>query len=142
MNPFLFLIMAKNKVNKYLLDNEEFLTDLKSQDGIRELSQGVLYKVLNSGSGKQANPRSVVSVFYKGSLISGKVFDNNFSQGYPDAFRLTELIAGWQIAIAQMREGDRWIVYVPAALGYGSKGVPGIPGHSTLIFEIELITVM
>ncbi len=34
--------------------------------------------------------------------------------------------------------GDKWEIYIPAALGYGNFNQPGIPGGSTLIFEIEL----
>lgn len=134
--------MAKNSNDKYRLENEAFLEELAENEGVKALSKGVLYEVIAEGSGKQAQRGSVVSVFYKGSLISGKVFDDNTSQGYPDAFRLKDLIVGWQIAIAQMKEGDKWKVYIPSEAGYGKRGTHGIPGNSTLIFEIELVIVM
>ena len=82
-----------------------------------------------------------MSVYYKGMLTSGKVFDDNTQQGYPDAFRLADLITGWQIALTQMCPGDKWRIYVPAEVGYGATYVAGIPKHSTLIFEIELVGV-
>lgn len=74
-------------------------------------------------------------------LIDGSVFDDNTQQGYPDAFRLADLITGWQIALTQMCPGDKWRIYVPSEVGYGAMGVAGIPKHSTLIFEIELVNV-
>lgn len=134
--------MAKNSKEKYRIDNEVFMENLLDEEGICQLPKGILYKVLNEGNGKQAQPRSVVSVFYKGSLIDGKVFDDNTQQGYPDAFRLSDLIVAWQIAIPQMKEGDKWQIFVPSELGYGKRGTHGIPGNSTLIFEIELVKVM
>lgn len=133
--------MAKNNKEKYRIENLDFLEDKKDDEGVKSLAQGVLYEVINSGDGKQANLRSIVSVYYKGELINGKVFDDNTKQGYPDAFRLNELITGWQIAIPQMKEGDKWRIFIPSELGYGKRGTHGIPGDSTLVFEIELVKV-
>jgi hypothetical protein len=52
---------------------------------------------------------------------------------------LCDLIEGWIIAIQQMHIGDKWELYIPAEMGYGKFSQPGIPGGSTLIFEIELL---
>lgn len=133
--------MAKNSKEKYKIENENYLSDISEKDGVRQLSKGICYEVISEGSGKQAQPRSIVSVYYKGQLVSGKVFDDNTKQGYPDAFRLTDLIVGWQIALSNMKEGDKWRIYIPSDLGYGKRGTHGIPGDSTLIFEIELVKV-
>ena len=55
--------------------------------------------------------------------------------------RLNELIEGWIIAMQQMCIGDKWEIYIPAEMGYGKFSQPGIPGGSTLIFEIELFGI-
>lgn len=124
--------------------NEAFLQALRDgEEELYEISQGVLCKIIKSGTGDK-NPRgnNVITVHYKGSLINGKVFDSSYERGYPEAFRLNELITGWQIALTQMRVGDHWIVYIPQEVGYGSKGSGSIPGYSTLIFEMELMGIM
>ena len=59
----------------------------------------------------------------------------------PAAFRLSDLIEGWIIALQQMCIGDRWEVYLPAELAYGRYAQPGIPAGSTLIFELELVSI-
>lgn len=133
--------MAKNTKEAYKLANEQFLKETAELPDVKELCNGILYRVVSRGSGKSPNAGSVVSVLYKGSLINGKVFDDNTRSRVADAFRLRELIVGWQIALKNMREGDRWIVYIPAAYGYGPRGVHGIPGNSTLIFDIRLVKV-
>lgn len=133
--------MARNSKEAYKAENQLYLQEIASEAGVKELANGILYKVIASGSGKSPNPSSVVAVYYKGSLISGKVFDDNTRDRVPAAFRLRDLIVGWQIALRNMKEGDRWMVYIPAAYGYGARGVSGIPGNSTLIFDIKLIKV-
>lgn len=133
--------MARNSKEAYKEANVEFLREVAGQPGVKELCNGILYRVVSSGSGKSPNAGSVVSVFYKGSLINGKVFDDNTRGKVADAFRLRELIVGWQIVLKNMCEGDKWVVYIPSAYGYGPRGVHGIPGNSTLIFEIKLVKV-
>jgi len=109
---------------------------------VKGLRGGVYYKVLEEGQGGgTVGPRSIVTCHYKGSLISGKVFDNSFSRSCPEAFRVNELISGFQIALVNMHIGDHWEVYIPSRLGYGPKNSGPIPGDSTLIFEIKLISV-
>ena len=106
------------------------------------LDKGIYYKVLRSGApgGAQPGRSSVVTVHYTGRTINGKTFDSSRG-GVAPAFRLRELIAGWIIALQQMRVGDRWEIYIPAEQGYGRFSQPGIPGGSTLVFDIELLGV-
>ena len=138
--------MAKKqpKNNEYKQRNEAFMQALRDgEEELFEISQGVLVKILKQGEGDRC-PRSgnVVTVHYKGSLINGKVFDSSYERGYPEAFRLSDLIVGWQIALTQMHIGDHWIVYIPYQLGYGTRDSGPIPAYSTLIFEMELVAIM
>lgn len=138
--------MAKKqpKNNEYKLRNEAFMQALRDgEEELFEISQGVLVKILKQGDGDRS-PRggNVVTVHYKGSLINGKVFDSSYERDYPEAFRLSDLIVGWQIALTQMHVGDHWIVYIPYQLGYGTRDSGPIPAYSTLIFEMELVAIM
>lgn len=137
--------MAKKpKTNEYKQRNEAFMQALRDgEEELFEISQGVLVKILKQGEGDRC-PRggNVVTVHYKGSLINGKVFDSSYERGYPEAFRLSDLIVGWQIALTQMHIGDHWIVYIPYQLGYGTRDSGPIPAYSTLIFEMELVAIM
>ena len=133
--------MAKNSKEAYKAANDEFLKEMAGKPGVKELANGILYRVVSAGTGRAANAGRVVSVFYKGPPVKRQVFDDNTRGKVPDAFRLRDLIVGWQIALKNMREGDKWVLYIPAAYGYGSRGVSGIPGNSTLIFEIKLVQV-
>ena len=132
--------MSKKEI--YKQKNIQFLKDLSAEEGIQSLPCGIFYKVLQTGEGKVSpTVRSIVSVHYKGYLIDGKEFDNSYKRNYPEAFRLCEVIDGWQLALQQMHVGDKWVIYIPSEMGYGSKASGPIPGFSTLIFEVELLGI-
>ncbi|MCM1071463.1 MAG: FKBP-type peptidyl-prolyl cis-trans isomerase [[Clostridium] fimetarium] len=127
---------------EYIQRNREWLEAKAREEGVKALDKGVLYKVIKKGSGNgpQPNRGSVVTAHYVGKTINGKTFDSSRG-GVAPAFRLRDLIPGWIIAMQQMRVGDKWEVYIPAEQGYGRFSQPGIPGGSTLVFEIELLGV-
>ena len=132
--------MSKKEI--YKQKNIQFLKDLSVEEGIMSLPCGIYYKVLEQGTGTTSPTiRSIVSVHYKGSLIDGKEFDNSYKRNCPEAFRLCEVIDGWQLALQQMHVGDKWIIYIPYELGYGTKTSGPIPAFSTLIFEVELLGI-
>lgn len=126
----------------YIQANKDWLEAKAKENGVNALSKGVYYKVIQEGNndGKHPSARSIVTAHYTGWTIDGKEFDSSRG-GTPLAFRLNELIEGWMIAMQQMCIGDKWEVYIPAEVGYGKYSQPGIPGGSTLIFEIELLGI-
>ncbi|MDD3037475.1 FKBP-type peptidyl-prolyl cis-trans isomerase [Bacteroides sp.] len=128
---------------EYKEKNLQFLSELSRQEGIYSLPYNIYYRVLESGRGRiSPNIRSIVTVHYKGSLMNGRVFDNSYERGCPEAFRLSDVIEGWQLALQQMHVGDKWIIYIPYTKGYGSRASGPIPAFSTLVFEVELLGVV
>ena len=108
-----------SKKTEYKLKNERYMLDLQNKEGIYKLPKGILYEVLATGSGSQhPGPRSIVTCNYKGYLINGHVFDDSWQRGYPEAFRVSDLIEGWQIALQAMTSGSsgrftfpiRWVM--------------------------------
>lgn len=125
----------------YIAKNREWLEAKSLEAGVHALDKGVLYKVIRTGrGGASPNRGSVVTAHYTGKTINGKTFDSSRG-GVAPAFRLRDLIPGWIIALQRMHIGDKWEIYVPAEQGYGRFSQPGIPGGSTLIFEIELMGI-
>ncbi len=131
--------MAKKE---YVETNKRWLEEKSQEGGIHPLPKGIYYKVLKKGRADDIHPtpRSIITVHYTGRTINGKKFDSSRG-GAPVAFRLNQLIEGWIIALRQMCIGDKWEIYLPAEMGYGRFSQPGIPGGSTLIFEIELLGI-
>ncbi len=128
---------------EYIQANRDWLKAKAQEDGVKALPHGIYYKVISEGrnDGVHPSPHSVVTAHYTGWTIDGKVFDSSRNESVPIAFRLNELIEGWIIAMQQMCVGDKWEIYLPAEMAYGNYSQPGIPGGSTLIFEIELFGI-
>lgn len=95
------------KKQEYKLKNEEYLRELSQKEGIKKLPNGILYEVIKEGSGEgKVTERSIVTCHYRGSLINGNVFDDSWQRGIPEAFRVNELITGFQTALCAMHKGD------------------------------------
>ena len=119
---------------------ETFLVDNAKKPGVTTTASGLQYKVNSSGKGKQPKATDTVSVNYKGTLVSGKVFDE--SHGTPVTFPVNGVIPGWTEALQLMHEGDKWTLYIPSKLAYGDQGAgPDIGPNETLIFDVELVSV-
>lgn len=122
--------------------NTDFLTANAKKPGVKLAAGGLQYKVIKSGKGARPRLSDCVSVYYKGSFVDGRVFDQS-QPGQPISFPVGRVIAGWTEALRMMRAGDEWELFIPSTLGYGATGTPGgpIPGGATLIFDVTLLTV-
>ena len=131
------------KIEKQKQEGADFLKENKNKAGVKELSEGIQYEILKEGNGPQPTINDAVKAHYKGSLLNGKEFDNSFKRGQPFSTPLRSLIKGWQIALPQMKEGSHWRLWIPSDLAYGDRGAGAdIPGGATLIFEVELISII
>lgn len=134
--------VSVKKAERMKSSGTKFLATNKARPGVVSLPSGLQYEVITSGSGKSPSATDRVTVHYTGKLIDGTIFDSSVQRGQPATFGLNQVISGWTEAIQLMKEGDKWILYIPFNLGYGESGYgPQIPPYSTLIFEVELITV-
>ena len=122
--------------------NDAYLAKIKNSDGIKELSGGLLYKELTAGDGKSPGATDTVQVDYTGKLIDGTVFDSSVERGEPATFRVNQVIKGWQMALKEMSVGDKWMLYIPSELAYGTAGSPPIIApNAVLTFEVELLGI-
>ena len=121
---------------------ETFRNQYAEQEGVIRTDSGMLYRILDEGSGEKPGASATVVVHYRGTLINGTEFDSSIKRNQPATFGLNSIIPGWQEILQLMPEGSRWEVVIPPALAYGSTGAGGMIGpEETLIFEIELIEI-
>jgi FKBP-type peptidyl-prolyl cis-trans isomerase len=120
---------------------EKFLTENKSKPGVKTTASGLQYKVIKEGNGAQPKATDTVTVNYRGTFTDGTEFDSSYKRGEPVSFPLSGVIAGWTEGVQLMKVGAKYQFVVPAKLGYGPNGRPGIPPNSTLVFEVELLDV-
>lgn len=129
-------------VSKYRKEGDEFLAANAKKDSVITTASGLQYKILRDGTGKSPADTSMVTVHYRGRLISGVVFDESYARGEPTSFRLNQVIKGWTEGLQLMKEGAKYEFYIPNTLAYGEQPAGQlIPPGSTLIFEVELISI-
>lgn len=127
-----------------LVKGQKFLEENKSKEGVIVDSTGLQYKVVTEGTGEMPKETDIVKVNYRGTLIDGTQFDSSYDRGEPAQFGLNRVIRGWTIGLQKMKVGSKYILYVPAELGYGANVRPGSPigPNETLIFEVELLEIV
>jgi len=128
-------------------DAARFLEENKKKEGVKTTPSGVQYVVLKSGdpNGKKAALNATVKVHYTGTLVNGTKFDSSLDKGEPIEFELKTgpggVVAGWVEGLQQMHVGDKWRLFIPPELGYGSRGKGPVPPNAVMIFEVELLDV-
>lgn len=119
---------------------QAFLAKAAGEAGATKLPSGLVFKDLTPGTGASPKATDTVKVNYTGTLVDGKVFDS--SNGTPIEFQLDHVIPCWTEGLQHMKVGGKAQLVCPANLAYGERGTRGIPGNSTLVFEVELLNVV
>lgn len=103
----------------------------------------VIIQEEKQGTGIEAKAGSTVTVQYTGTLTDGKKFDSSYDRKQPFTFKIGsgEVIKGWDQGVVGMKEGGKRKLTIPPELGYGNQANGAIPANSTLVFEIELLSV-
>ena len=134
--------VVKKVGEKNKKEGEAFLAENKKREGVKTLASGLQYKVIKAGTGKKPKLTDTVVTQYRGTLIDGTEFDSSYRRGKPATFPVNGVIPGWVEALQLMEEGSKWQLFIPPNLAYGERGAGrDIPPNSTLIFEIELISI-
>ena len=159
---------TKKAPAKPVEEEEEEEEEDTTPAGFQELKEGLKYKVVTEGKGAKAKIGDLVAIRFKSSY-NGQVIDDCFKTPNSYYYRVGSenviqvrvcararmharthartnvdrcSIQGLDLAVQNMKLGDRWLVKVPPALAFGDKGIkpspgkPRIPGGATLDYEI------
>ena len=132
---------GQKAVNKQrgFFDNFQKLPEAR----FRQSSTGLRVAVAKEGTGSTAANGKRISVRYTGWLPDGSQFDSSNDRGRP--FELTlgagRVIKGWEEGLKGIKPGERRQLIIPPSLGYGQRQVGTIPPNSTLIFNVEAVSV-
>ena len=139
-----FLGMALFSCKTYSEDDKKQF-DLQIQEFLKEeniscerSSSGLYFKILDEGEGDNIRYSDIVSFTYRGTLLNGKVFDE---QKDPVEFEVRQLIGAWKEIMLELKPGGKAYLVAPPHLGYGEHELDHIPKNSILVFELEVKNV-
>ncbi len=112
-----------------------FLAKNGKEAGVITTDSGLQYKVIREGEGPSPTKEDVTLVGYTGTLIDGKIFDQNEQTAMP----VDGVVPGFSEALQLMKRGGEYQLFIPPALGYGDKVTGPIPANSVLIFSVTLL---
>lgn len=145
--------IANEVITKYLSKRQEalsiqnselalkFLEENKTKEGVIELESGLQYKILAEGDGNSPAPEDTIEVHYKGTLIDGTQFDSSYDRNETATLALNNFIPGWIEGMQKVSVGGKIALFIPADLAYGNQAMGIIKPGSTLLFEVELISL-
>lgn len=119
----------------------DYLKENAKNKDVKTTASGLQYKVLTEGKGEIPTATQKVKVNYRGTLIDGTEFDSSYKRNQPATFACNQVIKGWTEALTMMPVGSKWMLYIPQELAYGDRETGSIPPFSTLIFEVELLSI-
>lgn len=134
--------MAKKKAegDKNKADGDAYRAENGKRKEVTTTESGLQYEVLKQGDGPKPVESDSVTVHYKGTFVDGGIFDMSQPDS-PANFPLNAVIVGWREALQLMNVGSKYRFVLPPELGYGENGSGPVGPNSTLIFEVELLSI-
>lgn len=143
---FILILAACEKETDYAAVDDaaiqKYLADSNLTDKATKTASGVYYIVNEQGVGDFPLETSMVHVYYKGYLLDGTVFDKTKNNIYLKLYlNDATFIAGFREGLLHLNKGGKGTIIIPSDLAYGATAKTGIPAHSVLIFDIELLDI-
>ncbi|OSY87845.1 hypothetical protein WH52_09365 [Tenacibaculum holothuriorum] len=131
---------AEAEFGEYKKENEKFIAENKTKEGVKTTASGLQYIVVKEGKGESPKATSRVRVNYVGKLTDGTEFDKSGAE--PTEFGVNQVIKGWTEGLQLMKPGAKYKFFIPQELAYGAqqKGAK-IKPFSALVFDVELVEV-
>ena len=138
-----FLEKRRTALAEEMLErSEKYLEEVRQIEGVDSTMNGLLYKILDPGTGPRPRAIDTVEVNYEGTNLDGKVFDSSYERGNTATFPLEGVIKGWTEGLQLVGEGGEIMLYIPASMAYGEYGGSNdIRPNEALTFKVELIKV-
>lgn len=140
MNSYMAKIQSE-KSKPTIEAGQKFLAQNKLRPGVKTTASGLQYEVITEGTGIKPTALDTFVVNYRGTFINGEEFDASSRRGEPLTYGMSQVIPGWTEGLQLMAVGSKYKLYIPYNIAYGAYDYNGIPGGSTLVFELELLDV-
>ena len=122
--------------------SEAFLLKYATKTDVQQCASGLLYRVIEEGSGVTPGPQSEVVVHQRILNFDGSVIADTYKSGFTDRFSVSEAIPGLQQGLLLMSLGARYEFVIPPELAWGKRGVGNKIGpNAVLQFDVRLLEI-
>lgn len=119
-----------------------FLRENGAKAGVVTTASGLQYEVLRDAAGAHPRATDTVRVNYVGSLVDGSTFESTYATDHPAELVLDRAMPGWKEGVALMGVGAKYRFWIPPALAYAERGLPGqIEPNALVVFDVELLGI-
>lgn len=129
--------------------SEAWLEANKSKTGIKVMSSGVQYRVIEEGEGPRPTMDSTFMLHYRGTKMDGREFDSSFARGTPVEYTFERIMKGWQEVLPLMKQGATYQVFIPPELAFGQEGfvdpqrnIMIVEPNEALMFDLKLVEIV
>ena len=121
-------------LKKYIADNH--ITAKPSKTGLIRI-------ITKQGTGAKVADGKTVAVHYTGKLLDGTKFDSSLDRNEPITIveGQHQVIPGWEEGLMGLPQGTAATLIIPSDIAYGPQGSGPIPPYSTLVFDVEVVSV-
>lgn len=134
-------LLAASELEQEKAESQKFIDKESKVSKTEQSLSGMLYRPIKVGKGDYPASTDTVTVEYKGTLRSGKVFDAS-PKGKPISFSLNNVIPCWTEALKRMQVGGAAVIVCPSSIAYGDQGIgQDIKGGAALKFEVTLLKI-
>lgn len=134
-----FMQKEVEEVAKYIADKK-----ISAQ----KTPSGAFVEIIKPGTGNLIDSGNYISVMYRGTSFSGKVFDTNMDSSFHHTEPLSfvvgagQMVRGFDEGMKFLRNGAEGRLYIPSMLGYGGNPqTPDIKPFEHIMFDIKVIDV-
>lgn len=121
---------------------DAFVKEMAATDGAERTDSGLVFIVVEEGTGESPAATDTVRVHYHGTLRDGSVFDSSRDRGEPATFPLDGVIPCWTEGVQKMKVGGTYRLVCPSDIAYGDRGAGSrVKPGAALEFEVELLAI-
>lgn len=122
--------------------SQAFIQEKSKSPDMKKSKSGLLYRVMNPGTGRNVQETDQVLIHYTGKIADGQIFDSTIARGQPSQLLVKDLVPGWREALTLMKTGSKMEVVIPPNLGFGEAGAGAIGPNSVLHIEMEVLKIL
>jgi len=122
-------------------EGARYRTANQAQGNVAETPSGLQYTILAMGEGRHPLPTDRVTIMGVGKLIDGRHMDDSYAAGPKEVAMSSLSLPALSEGLQLIKPGGKIRLILPPELGFGDRQMGMVEPGSTLIYELELVSI-